>query len=261
MFPARLAAEIRTAVAELVPPADLPDATPAEWIRRPRRADLGDFTTPAGRRWAAAAGVPPGQLAGALARRLRGIDGVARCEATGDGFVNIHAETGALADIVREIVAPARPAHDRSAEQSRHGRPSLAAELAAEMRYAHARMCGFLRSAAALDIVVDPDRIDATWLDAQPARRLVCALAEFPSAVARSARGTGPARTHQRPLNSYLTELLELLADFEDAGGILPKGAEAPAPRHSTRLMVVDASRAVLANALRTYGLDAPSRW
>jgi arginyl-tRNA synthetase len=265
VFPARLAAEIRTAMAELVPAAtELPGATPAEWIRRPRRAALGDFTIPA-RRWAAAAGVPTELLAGQLVDRLRGVEGVAAVEATGDGFVNIRVDTCALVGIVRTIVA-AGPAYGR--EDVGHPdtaatprRPSSPPMMADETGYAHARMCRFLRSAQALGIEVDPDRMDAMLLASQPSRGLVCALAEFPAVVVRCGLVSGQTRTYERRLNRYLTELLALLGSFEDARDILPKGLEEPSTRHVTRLVVVDGSRIVLANALTICGLDAPSRW
>ncbi|MEQ7006308.1 DALR anticodon-binding domain-containing protein [Actinopolymorpha sp. B17G11] len=265
MFPARLAAAIRTAIAEVVPPTtELPDATPAAWIRRPRRVTYGDFATPAARRWSAMTGIPTAQLAERLAAGLRGVEGVAECEVAGDGFVNIRVDARALADIVREIVKAGQaygrkdhPGLEGPATVPRHV-PSPA--LADEVRYAHARMCGFLRAAGALGIDLDPDR-DSARMTTERIRPLVCALAEFPAVVARSGRAGRPERTSQRPLDRYLNEVLRLVERFEDAGGILPKGPEEPSPSHRTRLLVVDATRIVLADALGLRGLDAPTHW
>ncbi|MEQ4204358.1 DALR anticodon-binding domain-containing protein [Actinopolymorpha sp. B9G3] len=279
MFPARLAAAIRTAIAEVVPPTtELPDATPAAWIRRPRRVTYGDFATPAARRWSVMTGIPTAQLAERLAAGLRGVDGVAECEVAGDGFVNIRVDARALADIVREIVKAGpgcgRKDHPRPEDPATIPRYVPSPALADEMRYAHARMCGFLRAAGALGIDLDPDHDldhdldpdldpdrDSARMTTERIRPLVCALAEFPAVVARSGRAGRPERTSQRPLDRYLNEVLRLVERFEDAGGILPKGPEEPSPSHRTRLLVVDATRIVLADALGLRGLDAPTHW
>jgi arginyl-tRNA synthetase len=270
VFLARLAAAITTAIAEVAPEAaELPDTAPVAWIRRPRHAGCGDFATPAARRWAATTGVPTEQLAERIAARLRAVEGVVECQVTGDGFVNLRVDARTLAGIVRDIVV-AGEAYGRGDQVGLEASvasplqvPSSA--LADDMRYAHARMCGFLRNATAWGLDVDPAHLasdrDRDVLTTGPIRPLVCALAEFPAVIARSTQDARSQRTPQRRLNRYVSEVLELVCRFEDAGGILPKGLEVPSASHRIRLLVVDATRIVFANALSRCGLDAPTRW
>ncbi|MEP7088766.1 MAG: DALR anticodon-binding domain-containing protein, partial [Nocardioidaceae bacterium] len=47
---------------------------------------------------------------------------------------------------------------------------------------------------------------------------------------------------------------------FYDACRVLPMGEETPAPLHGARLLVVAATRVVLANGLDLLGVSAPER-
>jgi arginyl-tRNA synthetase len=104
--PAQLADEVRTALTAAVADGALSVAVPDEiTIDRPRSREHGDYATPVALQLAKQAGVPPRQVAQALADRLRGAAGIASVEIAGPGFVNIRLETAAAGALVGEIVA------------------------------------------------------------------------------------------------------------------------------------------------------------
>lgn len=106
MNPAQLADEVRAALTAAVADGTLSVAVPDEiTIDRPRSREHGDYATPVALQLAKQAGVPPRQVAQALADRLRGAAGIASVEIAGPGFVNIRLETAAAGALVREIVA------------------------------------------------------------------------------------------------------------------------------------------------------------
>jgi len=73
-------------------------------IDRPRSREHGDYATPVALQLAKQAGVPPRQVAQALADRLRGAAGIASVEIAGPGFVNIRLETAAIGALARDVV-------------------------------------------------------------------------------------------------------------------------------------------------------------
>jgi len=58
----------------------------------------------------------------------------------------------------------------------------------------------------------------------------------------------------------YLEDTAGAFHRFYDACRVLPMGDEEPAPIHGARLLVVDATRVVLANGLYLLGVSAPGR-
>ncbi len=245
MFPARLADEICAALADVVPTVRA-DVT----VERPVRSERGDLASPVALRLAARAGVPPRRLAELVAERLTNVDGIASCQVEGEGFVNVVLTPEALAGIVRHLVAvgPGLASDGGASGAGRHVLPEV---LTDELCRAHARLVSLLRGGAALCVDRDPARVDPGELAAGVSRQLVCALAEFPAVVER-----GGVRAYDR----HLTELVGLLGRFEAAGRILPKGPEEPTSTHGTRLVLVDASRIVVAAGLARCGVTAPDR-
>ena len=58
----------------------------------------------------------------------------------------------------------------------------------------------------------------------------------------------------------YLEELAGTYHRFYDNCRVLPRGDEETADLHRARLLLVDATRTVLANGLRLLGVSAPER-
>ena len=105
MNPAQLADEVRAALTAAVADGTLSVAVPDEiTIDRPRSREHGDYATPVALQLAKQAGVPPRQVAQALADRLRGAAGIASVEIAGPGFVNIRLETAAIGALARDVV-------------------------------------------------------------------------------------------------------------------------------------------------------------
>ncbi|GAA4845067.1 arginine--tRNA ligase [Actinomycetospora corticicola] len=73
-------------------------------IERPRNPEHGDYATNLAMRSAKKAGVKPADLAGWLAEKLEGTDGVAAAEVAGPGFLNLRLAADAQAGIVAEIL-------------------------------------------------------------------------------------------------------------------------------------------------------------
>lgn len=278
MFPARLADEISAAVAELVD-AGAGSAAPSEVsvrtdvdrtcvpIERPARPHRGDFSSPVALRWSSGTSAAR-RLAELLATTVQAIDGVACCEVAGDGYLNVRIDAAALARIARGVIVAGpeygvERAYDVVASRAGHGAAStraagLVSRLGHEVRWAHVRLVAALRAGASLGVWSGAwggsdltDLVDEV-LAADDTRRLLCALAEYPTAVRRGSGG--------RAFRRYLTELVALVASFEQAGALVPQGIDEPNVLHRTRLVVADASRTVIANALRCCGEEPPIR-
>ena len=250
MYPAQLADEIRDILARLVTSGELaPTARVPAYVRveRPVRASRGDFASPVALR-VAGAGVSPRVLADLLAAGLRERQGIAGAEAVEEGFVNVVLTPASLAEIVREILAGAT---GRGSGDLAVGFAPPGGELTSELRYAHARLAGLLRGGGALGVTRDPDRLDPGELTPLSARRLVCALAEYPCVSARE---------NARAFHRHLAEVLRCVEDYEGSRSMLPRGDEEATPAHGSRLVLVDAARIVVANALGRCGVSAPDR-
>jgi arginyl-tRNA synthetase len=122
------------------------------------------------------------------------------------------------------------------------------------VQYAHARLAGILRNAADLGLEVSTDA-DTGQLTHDKEGELLRALAELPRVVARAAELREPHRVAR-----YLEETAGTFHRFYDACRVLPQGDEDVAEVHRARLLLVAATRVVLANGLALLGVEAPER-
>ena len=123
------------------------------------------------------------------------------------------------------------------------------------VQYAHARMSSILRNAADLGLAVDVEAFDAAELAADQEGDLLRALAEFPRVVARAAELREPHRVAR-----YLEATAAAFHQFYDHCRVLPQGDETVGPVHLARLVLVAATRQVIANGLGLLGVTAPER-
>ena len=120
------------------------------------------------------------------------------------------------------------------------------------VQYAHARVSSLMRNAADLGIVAEshPD-----LLTHEKEGELLRALAELPRVVKAAAELREPHRVAR-----YLEELAGTYHRFYDSCRVLPRGDEEVSDLHRARLLLVDATRVVLANGLSLLGVSAPER-
>jgi arginyl-tRNA synthetase len=77
-------------------------------VERPRNPEHGDYASTLALQLAKRAGVPPRELAGAVAERLAGAPGVSTVEIAGPGFLNIRVEAAAAGELARVVVQSGR---------------------------------------------------------------------------------------------------------------------------------------------------------
>ncbi|MEP6817838.1 MAG: arginine--tRNA ligase, partial [Marmoricola sp.] len=123
------------------------------------------------------------------------------------------------------------------------------------VQYAHARLSSILRNARDLGVALDADDFEPALLVHEKEGDLLRALAEFPRVVAGAATLREPHRVAR-----YLEETASSFHKFYDSCRVLPRGEEEPAPVHAARLLLVDATRTVIANGLDLLGVSAPDR-
>ena len=123
------------------------------------------------------------------------------------------------------------------------------------VQYAHARLASILRNGADLEIEPSAVDFDPSLLSHEKEGDLLRALAEFPRVVTAAAQLREPHRVAR-----YLEDTASSFHKFYDACRVLPMGDEEPAPIHSARLLLVEATQTVLANGLRLLGVSAPDR-
>ena len=124
------------------------------------------------------------------------------------------------------------------------------------VQYAHARLASILRNAADLGVSLrDASSFDPSLLSHEKEGDLLRALAEFPRVVTSAAQLREPHRVAR-----YLEDTASSFHKFYDACRVLPMGDEEPAPIHAARLLLVEATRTVLANGLGLLGVSAPDR-
>jgi arginyl-tRNA synthetase len=124
------------------------------------------------------------------------------------------------------------------------------------VQYAHARLCSILRNASELGLApaTGPD-FDPSLLSHQREGDLLRALADFPGVVESVAELRAPHR-----LARYLEATAATFHRFYDVCRVLPLGDEEPSDIHRARLLLVDATRIVIARGLHLVGVSAPER-
>ncbi len=120
------------------------------------------------------------------------------------------------------------------------------------VQYAHARVASLLRNAADLGV---ESASQPQLLTHEKEGLLLRALAEFPRVVASAAELREPHRVAR-----YLEELAGTYHRFYDSCRVLPMGDEETTDLHRARLLLVEATRVVLANGLALLGVSAPER-
>ena len=124
------------------------------------------------------------------------------------------------------------------------------------VQYAHARLASILRNAADLGVApATVDDFDPALLSHQKEGDLLRALAEFPRVVGAAATLREPHRVAR-----YLEETASAFHKFYDLCRVLPQGDEEATDLHRARLLLVEATRTVLANGLALLGVSAPER-
>ncbi len=123
------------------------------------------------------------------------------------------------------------------------------------VQYAHARLASILRNATQLGVVSVPDDFDPRLLSHDREGDLLRALAEFPRIVQTAAELREPHR-----LARYLEATASTFHKFYDNCRVLPHGSEEPADIHRARLLLVEATKIVVARGLGLLGVSAPER-
>lgn len=123
------------------------------------------------------------------------------------------------------------------------------------VQYAHARLSSIIRNAVDLGVVIDASTFDPSLLSVEQEGALLRALADYPRIVARAAELREPHRVAR-----YLEDTAAAFHKFYDVAHVLPKGDEEPNDLHRARLMLVAATRQVIANGLGLLGVNAPER-
>jgi arginyl-tRNA synthetase len=120
------------------------------------------------------------------------------------------------------------------------------------VQYAHARVSSILRNAA--DLGLEPQS-HPELLTHEKEGELLRALADYPRVVAAAAQLREPHRVAR-----YLEDTAASYHRFYDTCRVLPMGDEEPSDLHRARLLLVAATRTVLANGLGLLGVSAPER-
>ncbi len=120
------------------------------------------------------------------------------------------------------------------------------------VQYAHARVSSLLRNAADVGVVAESH---PELLVHDKEGELLRSLTEFPRVVKASAELREPHRVAR-----YLEALAGTYHRFYDNCRVLPMGDEEIGDLHRARLMLVEATRVVLANGLGLLGVSAPER-
>lgn len=123
------------------------------------------------------------------------------------------------------------------------------------VQYAHARLSSILRNAADLGVAHGLESFDPGLLAEEKEGDLLRALASFPEVAARAAELREPHRVAR-----YLERTAAAFHAFYAACRVLPQGDEDVSDVHRARLVLVDATRQVVANGLGLLGVSAPER-
>ena len=123
------------------------------------------------------------------------------------------------------------------------------------VQYAHARLSSIIRNAVDLGVTIDESTFDPSLLVVEQEGALLRSLADYPKVVARAAELREPHR-----IARYLEDTASAFHTFYSVAHVLPKGDEEPTDLHRARLMLVAATRQVIANGLGLLGVSAPER-
>ena len=123
------------------------------------------------------------------------------------------------------------------------------------VQYAHARVSSILRNGADLGVHPAGADFEPSLLSHEKEGELLRALAELPRVVAGAAELREPHRVAR-----YLEDLAGSYHRFYDSCRVLPIGDEEAGDLHRARLLLVAATRTVLANGLALLGVSAPER-
>lgn len=125
------------------------------------------------------------------------------------------------------------------------------------VQYAHARTCRMMENAADLGMTLPGESFDPTLLTHELDGKLLRALAEFPRVVTAAAELRAPHR-----IARYLEDTAAVFNKWYDTKEcrMLPQGDEPVAPVNLARLVLVAATRTVVANGLGLLGVSAPER-
>ncbi|HNM98701.1 MAG TPA: DALR anticodon-binding domain-containing protein, partial [Marmoricola sp.] len=125
------------------------------------------------------------------------------------------------------------------------------------VQYAHARTCRMMANAADLGMSLPGADFDPALLTHEREGELLRALAEFPRVVVAAAELREPHR-----IARYLEDTASVFNKWYDAREcrMLPQGDEPVQPVNLARLVLVAATRTVIANGLGLLGVSAPER-
>lgn len=124
------------------------------------------------------------------------------------------------------------------------------------VQYAHARTCRMMANAADLGMSL-PEDFEPALLSHERDGDLLRALAEFPRVAASAAELREPHRVAR-----YLESTAAIFNRWYDTKEcrMLPQGDEPVTPANEARLVLVVATRTVIANGLDLLGVTAPER-
>jgi arginyl-tRNA synthetase len=120
------------------------------------------------------------------------------------------------------------------------------------VQYAHARICSILREAAARGVSVpSPQETDLNLLREPSEIRIVKEISRFPEEVLKAARNLEPHK-----IAFYATDIAEAFHAFYNTLKVLGEAENVM----KARLLLVEATRITISNALRLLGVEAPER-
>ncbi len=117
------------------------------------------------------------------------------------------------------------------------------------VQYAHARIHSLFREAAGRGVALSGEDVDLRLLDTAEEQALIRKLAAFPEEVAKASEELAPHR-----VTFYLYDLASHFHSFYNAHRVL----DAEPDLRRARLVLLDATRITLANALGLLGVQAP---